>query len=168
MKRSKLEEVILVAGSSFILLEVFHKPIGLRDDWEWPFLIATGACWVMFFVLRRRQKSSSSTSEETASPPNLVRQRNVRLLSLILMIAVSLSGPWWLPYTGIGLPFPQMVVSPSLPASLALPFISSRPDAGHERPNHSDAANGYPLRAELFQMINTLPLRFVLAPGSRR
>ena len=46
----------------------------------------------MFFVLRRRQKSSSSTSEETASPPNLVRQRNVRLLSLILMIAVSLFG----------------------------------------------------------------------------
>jgi len=101
---------MLVAGTLLILLEVFHKPIGVSDDWEWPILIAMGACLVMVFVLQRRQKSRRSTSAETASsPPNLIQQKTPRWLSLILIIAVSLSGPWWLPYTGIVLPFPNMV-----------------------------------------------------------
>jgi preprotein translocase subunit YajC len=104
------ETVMLLAGALFMLLNVFHKPIGLSDDWEWPFLIVAGACWVGVFVLQRRQKSRRSASAEMASPPaNLDQERNLRWLSLILMIAVSLSGPWWLPYTGIRLPFPQLV-----------------------------------------------------------
>jgi hypothetical protein len=110
MKRSKLEAVMLVAGSLFSLLLVFHKPIGLSDDWEWPLLIAMGVCGVIVLALQRRQKSTRSTSADTGSPPsNLVRQGSVRWLPLILMIAVSILAPWWLPYTGIGLPFSQMV-----------------------------------------------------------
>lgn len=110
MKPSKTQMIIAYAASTFLMLAVFHKPLRLADYWETAFLIATGLCWITFFVLRRPQKSSRTTSEELASPPNPVRQRNVRLLSLILMIAVSLSGPWWLPYTGTSLPFPQSVV----------------------------------------------------------
>jgi hypothetical protein len=129
MKRSKLEAVMLIAGSLFVLLEVFHKPIGLSDDWEWTFLIATGACLAVLVVLRRRQKLSPSTTGQVSAPPNPVpQQRNVRLLSLILMIAVSLSGPWWLPYTGIGLPFPQMVVVAIITciACLTIYIVASR------------------------------------------
>ena len=110
MKPSKTQMIIAYAASTFLMLAVFHKPLGLTDYWETAFLIATGLCWITFFVLRRPQKSSRSTSEEMASPPDPVRQRNVRLVSLILMIAVSLSGPWWLPYTGTRLPFPRMVI----------------------------------------------------------
>jgi amino acid transporter len=110
MKPSKTQIIMAYAVSTFLLLAVFHKPLGLADYWETAFLIATGLCWIAFFILRRRQKSSRSTSEDIASPPDPARQRNVRSLSLFLLIAVSLSGPWWLPYTGTRVPFPQLVV----------------------------------------------------------
>jgi amino acid transporter len=110
MKPSKTLIIIAYAASTFLMLAVFHKPLGLADYWETAFLVATALCWIAFFILRRWQKSSRSTPEEMASPPDLARQRNARLLSLFLLIVVSLSGPWWLPYTGTRLPFPQLVV----------------------------------------------------------
>jgi hypothetical protein len=110
MRPSKTLIIIAYAASTFLMLAVFHKPLGLADYWETVFLVATTLCWIAFFISRRRQKSSRSTLEEMASPPDPARQRNVRLLSLFLLIVVSLSGPWWLPYTGSRLPFPQLVV----------------------------------------------------------
>ena len=41
-------------------------------------------------------------------PPS--RRNVIRAVSLFLMVLVSLSSPWWLPFTGTQLPFSQMVI----------------------------------------------------------
>jgi amino acid transporter len=137
MKPSKTQMIIAYAASTFLMLAVFHKPLGLADYWETAFLIATGLCWITFFVLRRRQKSSRSTLEEIASPANPARQKHVRLLSLILMVAVSLSGPWWLPYTGTRLRFPQMAIVAIITCSTSVTIYLIASRRAQRRSNHA-------------------------------
>jgi hypothetical protein len=62
-------------------------------------------CFVAIFVFARRSKPVERPSTSTPS------QAGVRLFALFLIIAVSLSGPWWLSYTGVHLAFPQLVVT---------------------------------------------------------
>jgi len=50
MKPSKTQMIIAYAASTFLMLAVFHKPLRLADYWETAFLIATGLCWITFFL----------------------------------------------------------------------------------------------------------------------
>lgn len=111
MQPSKAQIGILYLASVLLMLVVFHKPLGLPDYSEIGFLVASGLCCIIYSILRRRQKSGLSPSSETLpSPADARRQRNVRLLSFFLTIGVVLAGPFWLPYTGLTLPFPQLVI----------------------------------------------------------
>ena len=118
MKPSKLETLLSLAGSLFILLVVFHKPIGLSDDWEWLFLIAMGACLIALFIVQRRQRNVqvASVSQPVPSP---FRRKRFWLL-LVLIIAGSLSGPLWLPYTGVGLPISTVIVTSTISCIVAV------------------------------------------------
>src|SRR6184192_2359405 len=92
------------------MLTVFHRPLGLADYWEWVFDAICLAAWIAFFALRRKQKARASEPDQIVAAPSVSRQKNIKRLSLFLIIAVSLAGPWWLPFTGARLPFPQMVI----------------------------------------------------------
>ena len=118
MKPSKLETLLSLAGSLFILLVVFHKPIGLSDDWEWLFLIAMGACLIALFIVQRRRRNVqvASVSQPVPSP---FRKKRFWLL-LVLIIAGSLSGPLWLPYTGVGLPISTVIVTSTISCIVAV------------------------------------------------
>jgi hypothetical protein len=109
MKRSPLEVVLLLACSVFASLLIFHKALGLSDDWQWPLLIAVVACWVPLFILQRRRRNARLAAGLPASekPPT---KRRFWLL-VLLMVAVTLSGPLWLPYTGVGLPTSKLIVT---------------------------------------------------------
>ena len=58
MKPSPFEIVLSLAGSVFMILIVFHKPLGFSDDWQWPLLIAVAACWIPLVILQRRGRNA--------------------------------------------------------------------------------------------------------------
>ena len=109
MKQSPFEIVLSLAVSVFIVLVVFHKPLGLSDDWQWPLLIAVAACWILLFILQRRRRNARLAAGLPAleKPPT---KRRFWLL-LLLITAMSLAGPLWLPYTGVGLPTSMLLVT---------------------------------------------------------
>jgi hypothetical protein len=109
MKPSPFEIVLSLAVSVFMMLVVFHKPLGLSDDWQWPLLIAVAACWIPLFILQRRRRNARLAAGLPAleKPPT---KRRFWLL-LLLIIAMSLSGPLWLPYTGVGLPTSMLLLT---------------------------------------------------------
>src|ERR1051326_1165221 len=109
MKRSPLEIVLSFAMCVFAILLIFHKPLGLSDDWQWPLLIAMMACWFPLFVLQRRRRNARLASGLPATEKPLSSRRFV--VSALLVIAVTLSGPLWMPYTGVGLPTSMVIVT---------------------------------------------------------
>ena len=57
------------------------------------FPVRGDGCWIAFFIIWRKQKARGLDTQETASPMAALRQKNIRRLSVFLMVAVSLSGP---------------------------------------------------------------------------
>ena len=109
MKPTKLQILLAYVASIFLMLTVFHRPLGFADYWEWIFDVACGASWVSFFVLRWRQKAAlapEQTVPAVAPRPN----KKIMWLSLVLIVAVSLSSFLWLPYTGVALPRMQAIL----------------------------------------------------------
>jgi len=91
------------------MLTVFHRPLGLAGYWEWIFDAACGAAWIGFFVSRRRQKAGLAAAG--AVPAAALRaSKKIMWLSLVLIIATSLSGFFWLPCTGVALPRMQLIL----------------------------------------------------------
>ena len=109
MKQSPLEIVLSLAAFVFVTLLVFHKPLGLSDDWQWPLLIAAAACWIPLFSLQRRRRNARLAAGLPALEKPTTKRRFWSLL--LLVIAVTLSGPLWLPYTGVGLPTSMLIVT---------------------------------------------------------
>ena len=110
MKLTKTQSALAYIASTLLLVGVFHQPLGVSDTWGIIFPLAAIFCWIAFFVLRKRQQAHASESPAIIPPVPAAKQKNIKRLSLFLIIAVTLSGPWWLPYTGTSLPFPQMVI----------------------------------------------------------
>ena len=108
MKATKVQIAVAYLASALLMLGVFYQPLGLTETWGMIFPFATIACWIVFFILRRQQKARGIDAPASSVPPS--RQTIIRAVSLLLMVAVSLSSPWWLPFTGTRLPFPQMVI----------------------------------------------------------
>ena len=124
MKPSPLEIVLSLAGSVFMMLVVFHKPLGFSDDWQWPLSIAAGVCWIPLVILQHRRRNARLA----AGLPALEKPPTKRRfwLVLLLIIAISLSGPLWLPYTGVALPSSTQVVTSIVGCFLAiLAFVLS-------------------------------------------
>src|SRR5437660_12681178 len=105
LKATKTQIAVAYVASALLMLGVFHQPLGLSDTWGMIFPLAAIVCWIVFFILRRQQKARGV---DAPAPPS--RQKIIRAVSLFLMVLVSLSSPWWLPFTGTQLPFPQMVI----------------------------------------------------------
>jgi hypothetical protein len=101
-----------------MMLVVFHKPLGLSDDWQWPPLVAATACWIPLFILQRRRRDARLAAglPVLENPPTKRRF----WLSLLLIVAMSLAGPLWLPYTGLGLSTSMLLVTSVITCVLAV------------------------------------------------
>jgi hypothetical protein len=123
---TKTQIVVAYLASALLMLGVFYQPLGLSEAWGMIFPFAAIVCWIVFFILRHHQKAHGTDAPTPPVPAS--RQKKIRLLSLSLMIVVSLSGPWWLPYTGTRLPFAQMVIVAIITCitCVTIYFIASR------------------------------------------
>jgi len=109
MKPSPLEAMLSFAASASALLVMFHKPLGLTDEWEWCFLILVFVFVIPLFILKRRRRAARLAAGLPAAEKPLTKRRF--WLLLVLLIAVCLSGPLWLPYTGVVLRASTQVVT---------------------------------------------------------
>ena len=108
-----------------LLLGVFHKPVGLSDAVGNSLVfIGIGCNLLCLFLYRRkkarldgakaastlspRQKRATESGQAPATPQT--QPKWMFWLILALLVIVSLSGVFWLPYTGIALTFPQLVL----------------------------------------------------------
>ena len=118
MKPSPLEAMLSLAASASALVVMFHKPLGLSDEWEWRFLILVFVFVIPLFILKRRRRSARLAAGLPAAEKPLTKRRF--WLFLLLIIAMSLSGPLWLPYTGVGLPTSMHLVASVIGCALAV------------------------------------------------
>jgi hypothetical protein len=117
MKASTRYNILLLAGAVFGYVSLFHRMLGL-PDWVQIFVPVTLICvclplWLQYRAKRRNDPSVAIAApmENQRSPTPTSRETGLRLLMLFLIIIVSVSGPWWLPYAGVHLGFPQLVLT---------------------------------------------------------
>src|SRR5437773_5086312 len=108
MKPSKIEIALSLTGSLFLMVGVFGKPLGLSETWEWIAPILAIACFIPLIALQRRRRNARLAAGLPAAekPPP---KRRFWLL-VFLVVAASLSGPLWLPYTGSTLPTSTLII----------------------------------------------------------
>jgi uncharacterized membrane protein YhaH (DUF805 family) len=118
MKPPKLQAALSLAGSLFLMLGIFRKPLGLSETWEWIAPILAIACFIPLITLQRRRRDARLAAGLPAAekPPP---KRRFWLL-LLLIIAASLSGPLWLPYTGSTLPISTLIITSISSCALAM------------------------------------------------
>ena len=92
------------------MVVVFHTPIGISDTLSMVLQGVALACWAGFFIIHSRQRKSASAAGVQITWPTPAQQKRTRLLVIIILVVGTLSGPLWLPYTGVVLPFRQTVI----------------------------------------------------------
>jgi len=124
MKHSKIQTALSLAGSLFLLLGIFSKPLALSEPWEWIAPIVAIACFTPLIALQRRRRNARLAAGLPAAerPPP---KRRFWLL-LFLVVVASLSGPLWLPYTGTTLPTSTLIITSIISCAFAtLVFVLS-------------------------------------------
>jgi amino acid transporter len=108
--KPNLAQIILAyLGLALLLLGVFHKPVGLNDTVGNALVFVGMSCSVLCVFLYRRQ-TARLRGGESASAASPTTRRAVFWISTVLIAVISLSFPWWQPYTGIVLPFSTSVI----------------------------------------------------------
>ena len=97
---------MFLVGAVFGYAGMFHRALHLPDWIELPFLFIFAACAWTGFLLQRRAKRRGDPSIVQTAPQHRARVK----LALVLVVIVSLSSPFYLPYTGVNLPFPQLII----------------------------------------------------------
>lgn len=108
MKLSPVQIAIAYVAAILQMLVVFHKPIGLSETVADILQGISLVCWIVVFVLWKRQKSRTAAVATSSASPS--QPKWAMWLTLVVLILGSLSGIFWLPYTGVVLTFPQLVV----------------------------------------------------------
>jgi uncharacterized membrane protein YhaH (DUF805 family) len=118
MKPSKMQTALSLAGSLFLLLGIFGKPLGLSETWEWIAPILAIACFMPLIALQRRRRNARLAAGLPAAEKPPPKRRFWLLLFLIA--AASLSGALWLPYTGSTLPTSTLIITSIISCALAI------------------------------------------------
>ena len=100
MGKSKLETTLFWLAIAFLALGLFREPLHLPLWSDAIFPAAAIVTFIAFFVVRRRTTKAASSQMVRGS-----QSLALRLLSLFLIVVVTLSNPWWLPYTGVHFAF---------------------------------------------------------------
>jgi hypothetical protein len=122
MKPPKIESVLSLAGSLFLLISILRKPLGLPEAFDWSAPLLAIVCFTPLIALRRRQRNARLAAglPPTAKPPT----KRSFWLALLLIIATSVSGPLWLPYTGVTLPASTLVITSVISGVLAMAIFA--------------------------------------------
>jgi hypothetical protein len=103
--RTKLQ-IASYTASAMILLNVFSKPLGITEAFQWVLIIGVFIPLGFLFYFVRQQKlerQAQPASAENALPLVVDGRQNARrrlILMMVLGVAVGLSSPLWLPLTG--------------------------------------------------------------------
>lgn len=104
MKMSKLELFLSLLGAVFMFLVPLSEPLGFAEPLEFCILALALACLIPLILLRRRRRNARLQAGLPAAGTQATKGRF--WLLLIILIAGTLSGPLWLPYTGAGVVLP--------------------------------------------------------------
>jgi hypothetical protein len=106
-KTFSLANILIFLGMVSILTNILQKPFGWPDwtGFVLPF-IGVGLIWSGVLLVRRAKKLGDSS---IISPSPQQYKKRIRLM-LVIGVVTSLTGPFWLPYTGVTLPFDMMVI----------------------------------------------------------
>jgi len=110
MKPSRVQVGLAYAASILQMLVVFHRPIGISETLSDIFQIIALVCWVSFFVIHARRRKAATAAGVPIVVATPAQQKRITWLFVIIFVVGTLSSPFWLPYTGVLLPFRQMVV----------------------------------------------------------
>jgi hypothetical protein len=102
-----LRQVLLVLMSVGFLFALFGKTAGLPEWSEHVGAVFGGICAVTVVILQRRAKKRGELP--TSSTPG--QRLRKRWLLIPFVVIVTLSGPLWLPFTGVTLPLPLLILS---------------------------------------------------------
>jgi hypothetical protein len=105
MGKSKLESTLFYLAFAFLALGLFREPLHLPLWSDAVFPTAAILTFIVLFAVRRRNKRAVSSQTVRRS-----RSLALRLFSLFLIVVVTLSSPWWLPYTGVHYVFSHPIV----------------------------------------------------------
>jgi hypothetical protein len=120
MKPTTRANIFIGLGAACMFANLGQKPLGL-PDWTGFVLPVLGALfmWCGVWILRRARKRG-----DISPPEATIQQYNRRLaLMLVLVVAASLSSPFYLPYTGVTLPFRQRVVSAVISCAVCVTVV---------------------------------------------
>src|SRR5262249_58589566 len=99
---TRLEKTLVLVGFACSTLYILALPLNMLWLGFASAILGTAA-FLWAFVLRRRRRRD-------ATPQALSRGQQpiwLRILTLIVLVGVTLSGSWWLPYLGTTLDYSQ-------------------------------------------------------------
>ena len=114
MLHTPLQRTFFYIALAFIAAILSRASLHLPDWTEFVFQAGELLCLIAIFIIARRNKSVVRVAASTSS------NNGMRMLMLLLTIAVPLSGPWWLPYTGVHLAFPQLVMTSLIACAISV------------------------------------------------
>jgi high-affinity Fe2+/Pb2+ permease len=120
MKPSAQANVLVFLGCGCMLSNILQKPLGL-PDWTGFVLpiVGAGLVWLGVIVLRRAKASGQL---QTAQPTQQ-QYRHRFWLAIVLVVLAGLTLPFYAPYTGITLPFPQLVICAIISSALSVVIV---------------------------------------------
>jgi drug/metabolite transporter (DMT)-like permease len=100
--------ILILLGAACMFCGTFQSSLGL-PDWVGFILPVAGAAFMGSGILvarRAKKRGDSSMRPVTRSDYD----KRIRLL-LIVAVLTSLSGPFWLPYSGVHLSLPGLIIT---------------------------------------------------------
>jgi uncharacterized membrane protein len=102
-------------ASALMLVGVYHKPLGLPEDFDIYFLLAGGVCLIGCFIFQHRARLHG----EHTAPRNWFQRtwadRSRRFWFAVAVVApVAIAGPFLASFTGSTLSFSQEVLSSAI------------------------------------------------------
>jgi high-affinity Fe2+/Pb2+ permease len=134
MKPSLQANVLVLIGAGCMFASLFQKPLGL-PDWTGFVLPVLGALlvWCGVWLLRRAKKRGDTS----IVPPTPQQYQKRMRLSLVLVVLASLTSPFYLPYTGVTLPFPQLVICALVSCGVGVTLVLVSMRRYRPRPNQA-------------------------------
>ncbi len=108
--------LLMLIGGIFALVAAFGSSVGLPDSAQTVSIFLAIGSWLLIFWLQRRAKARGLEPGVTTPAQN----KNQRVVILVISVVVTLSGPFWVPYTGVHLPFFQLVISALVSCALCI------------------------------------------------
>jgi hypothetical protein len=108
MKASTKFNILMLTGCAFMMLGVFANPLGIPSGFgSVPTLIGI----VLVYLAYRISKKAKAAGQTPLFPtPSETQKRKKFGLMIGSCALVSIAAPFWLPYTGVTLPFGELVI----------------------------------------------------------